>query len=276
MTSSTQEHPAALPAEFPDEMLTIAGSSARPAMLICSALPGAPRPRAPGARCPVADRCRAGSGPQVRGDWHGFALASTRRPGLWFRGWKVATGARSRHGGLERDVDRRIPHRSHRRRSPVLLPQHDLVAITIDHAAGDGQRLECALPPGRALYDPARPAGSSAGPEHHGPRRVRMAAGVSTVRDKARTLIPGPGGRGPRRSQTERHSTRSHLGQLESRTPSRSELHRPPDRSVRSRGHRSFREEQRQQSLTVLVSAMARAFVDLPGSRRTARSISRP
>ena len=265
----TQALPATLPAEFADEMLTLAREFGAPGIAHLF--------------LPVATRLE----PQRLA--RAARLLVDSEPVLGCRFEMTATGARwRRHEDPDRvawleiaqapDFDTAVSSVMLSEETPgdrtvvvrlFSLPQHDLVAITLDHAAGDGAALlECAYQLAE-LYSILRDR-----PDHRPVPNLTPRDGFEWMqgfsrRDKARTLlrdlgaIGGAIGRAGRRPSGIAHG---HTLESWKAVPRRAPTH--IDRQVSATEFEAmgrFARANGSSVFTLLVAAMARAFVDFAG-----------
>lgn len=266
MTSSTEETPVRLPAEFPDEMLTISREFGAPSYVhLFLTYPE----RLDAERLARAVRLLVDAEPVL-----GCTFEATGAGSFWrrhaepdsIRWLEVATAP---------DLDTAVSSVLTTEQVPTdrtivvrlfSLPEHDLLAVTIDHAAGDGRAVvECAYNLAE-FYSILRDR-----PDYRPIANKTARDGFEwqqglTLRDKARTLMRDVGsvGRLGRRSSGMPHGHSFETWKAVPRTSPGFVDRRidPSDMEVIGRLARSNASN----VFTVLVAAMARAFVDFAGA----------
>lgn len=266
MTTPAQEPPVTLPGEFPDEMLTIARECGAPNYAHLFLTHPA---RLDAERLARAVRLLVDAEPVLA-----CRFDVTARNSIWRRhsdpdsiAWLEVATAPDRESAVSSVVateqepnDRTIVVRL------FSLPEHDLIALTIDHAAGDGQAMvECAYYLAE-LYTALRDR-----PDYRPTPNPASRDGFAwlqgmTLREKARTLI--------RDLRTVRRAVRQPSGIPHSHTFDTWKA--VPRATPMFVEHLVGRPDLEAMSLlasrngssvfTVLVAAMARAFVDFAGA----------
>lgn len=265
MTSSPHDRPATLPAEFPDEMLTIAREFGAPGYAHLFL----PYPmRLDAERLARAARLLIDSEPVL-----GCRFEVDGKRARWRRhedpdsiAWLEAGSAPDFDTAVSRVM---LTEETSTDRTVVVrlfsLPEHDLVSITLDHAAGDGAALvDCAYHLAE-LYTILRDR-----PDHRPIPNATARDGFEwlqglTLRDKARTLIRDLGSVGRAGRQ---QSGLPHGHTLESWKAVPRQAPRFVDRQVGPADLDAigrFASRHDSSVFTVLVTAMARAFVDFAG-----------